>query len=355
MYYDTATYYNGNSYCYNDVLYELINCHECFDYGCFNNNNGYQYGYQDYQDGYDQDVGGWVEEINECRDLGSQWNGYELYAGLMCNAEGNGVEIGVFVDEDCRYYHKGKSIQKVMSNEDWYYYYQSNATVQFMFAKSLSCKGADENIKYINAYQPIYTNPDQDQGDDANQGGDDQDANDQDANDQDANDQDGNAGDCSNIQFGVNYGCSNLFEMGLSMPLDTCASSFEFDAYEEPEDDEFYSWDYYGLYEYEVSAEQVSNASLVCQMVSNQYGSTNHKNVYDDSASGSLYEFNDEGLDKKGKQSSWRFSAGDTVAFALVAACVGFLIVFAVRRYMKSKKNQLLDLDVPDKELPLVT
>jgi hypothetical protein len=76
------------------------------------------------------------------------------HGGIMCNEDGDGVEFGVFVDDECRYYHSGKNFQKVMDSDDYYYFSKAPEVVQFMFTKSITC-AADDAVQFVNAYQPI--------------------------------------------------------------------------------------------------------------------------------------------------------------------------------------------------------
>ena len=121
-------YYNYN-YNREPQNVETVTCSTCEQYGCFDedyyergndyryynngNSNAYYGGYNQYnenqqeeqqqeEDVDDNEVYEWVTQMSECMQIEGQ---DDLYAGFICNDDGSGVEIGVFLDEDCTIYN----------------------------------------------------------------------------------------------------------------------------------------------------------------------------------------------------------------------------------------------------------
>jgi hypothetical protein len=323
-YYDTGTYMNGGEYCYEGEQYKLINCHQCTNYGCF----GGSYATQKYEN-YDS-VAEWIEEMAYCKETGTYWGNSALYTGLMCNEEGDGVDFGVFVDEDCKYYHKEKSVMKVLQQDDWEYFYKMPDAIEFMFTKSLSCKDVSE-VNYMNAFQPVYENDNDDQ--------------------------------CE-IGEQINDSCASLFG-DYGVPLDGCGSADDQDwNYEEEDDDNEYQysgiddiWKSSGLYNYDISYSAAQDQSSICQIVADKYLSRNHQNVYGPQSSSSMFSYsNSNDLDVK--KNAWgkreRSSAGDKFAYALLAGAVAFIAIYAGRRYYKATQTKEIELN-HNKDLPLIS
>eukprot|EP00527_Entomoneis_sp_CCMP2396_P002199 CAMPEP_0198145886 /NCGR_PEP_ID=MMETSP1443-20131203/25960_1 /TAXON_ID=186043 /ORGANISM="Entomoneis sp., Strain CCMP2396" /LENGTH=454 /DNA_ID=CAMNT_0043809647 /DNA_START=9 /DNA_END=1369 /DNA_ORIENTATION=+ len=77
---------------------EYIDCVECEAKQCFDNHNN------DVQ--ADKVIVKWMEDLMACQPLtGIQWLGkYDLYTSFMCNADGSGVEVALFLDQHCSMY-----------------------------------------------------------------------------------------------------------------------------------------------------------------------------------------------------------------------------------------------------------
>ena len=142
--------YDMAYFTYNDIRYQLINCEQCFNLGWFD-----QYGDAYEQNGWES-VAEWMEEIGECYATGSQWQNLNLYAGWMCNGDGDGMEIAVFMDEECTFYNSNKSFKRILGNnaDDWLYYSKSTDIVSHIFNTRFNCYGGD--ITYINLMQEVY-------------------------------------------------------------------------------------------------------------------------------------------------------------------------------------------------------
>jgi hypothetical protein len=141
--------YETAYYMYNDVKYQLIDCTQCYALSCYDEND-------DYDENDWEGVSEWIEELSECTATGVQWHDMDLYAGWMCNAAGTGIEIAVFVDEECSIYNSNKSYQRLLEDgsEVWEYYAKSTEVMSYLFTNRFDCYGGD--ITYVNLMQQVY-------------------------------------------------------------------------------------------------------------------------------------------------------------------------------------------------------
>ena len=312
IYYDTAVYANGGHYCYEGDYYELIDCHKCRSYSCYTNNNFYA---------EEENIETWFEQITQCHETETNWKGYDLYGGLMCNQDGSGVEFGVFADANCRYYHTGKNYQKVMSQDDFYYYGKAPEVVEFMFTNSISCMSS-ENTNYISAYQEVY-------GSEA----------------------------CQESDL-MNSNCQSILGQYYTLPLGSCQSSnynSSTAVYVENSDYDSHDWMRNGPYTPQVSYEAQQNPTSVCNVVKQTYKYADlHKNVYDERRSGKMFAYNEDedDMDKKQKH----LSMLDVFGLIVLATVIGALAFLAIRRYNKSKDRQEVAFEdgTTGKQLPLI-
>jgi len=134
-----------------NVQVQYIDCDTCEAEECWedenqnnNNNNG-----QQEEQGLDV-IAEWAQNIAECQQSEVMYNNqYNLYAGFMCNQEGNGVEVGVFMDEECSLYTSLKQYADIMDYNDKYAYYNSQEIVTLPFSQSFDCS---ENVEYRSPY-----------------------------------------------------------------------------------------------------------------------------------------------------------------------------------------------------------
>lgn len=317
-FFDQATYRNGGGFCYEGQQYELINCSQCTQMGCYSGNQ--------YSDSWEE-VGEWVSEKAGCSATGSYWKNYGLYTGLMCNSAGDGVEFGVFLDEECKQFHTQKSFENVISNDDWAMLYKMPNVIEFMFTSSISCKDYD-TVQYMNAYQPVY-------GEDG--------------------------GDCENTDD-INQSCLDLFqdnEDGYSLK-DCLSNGRRTEENDVDQQDVNQAWKKNGLYNYDLSASVAADSSAVCSIVAKKY-TGNHQNLYNDegmfdydSAKNNYY--NDEQHDKVvnswGKRDS-SLSFGEKIVFYLLGLGALAMVGLAAMRVHKSQATQTVE--TPDKDLPLMS
>lgn len=139
-----------------------LDCELCLQYNCIAPmNNGYNN-----NNGYNQDVYGfaaaaeWLTSISQCYQTGAVYsqngayyqqggngNAGNMYAGFICNDAGNGVEIGLFLDEDCILYLPNESFTNYMNLYDSTYEAMTSDIIEFTFSSaSFSC--LDEDVVY---------------------------------------------------------------------------------------------------------------------------------------------------------------------------------------------------------------
>lgn len=109
-------------------------------YGNYLNANGYNAAYSNnnnnnannnYQQSYNQVYG-------------------QIYAGLMCNADGSGIEIGLFKDEDCTIWDPVDTFKSTLQagTEPYIYYTKTKDLVEYVFQANVSCR----DTQYYNPY-----------------------------------------------------------------------------------------------------------------------------------------------------------------------------------------------------------
>ena len=101
----------------NNRVYEQIDCDQCEAYGCWDDDQG--------DDGYTvEDALEWLEGLSQCQQSRLSMGNFMLYEGLMCNSNADGVEIGMFLDEECTLYSTNVPFQSLEDYRDDYQYAQ---------------------------------------------------------------------------------------------------------------------------------------------------------------------------------------------------------------------------------------
>ena len=104
---------------------EQIDCEQCQAYECYVDEDDLD-DQAVRKDELDEQVSEWIADLAECKESGTQWNGMDLYIGAMCSPFGDGVELAVFVDDECTMYTNQQSFYKTWNpnndNEDGYNY-----------------------------------------------------------------------------------------------------------------------------------------------------------------------------------------------------------------------------------------
>eukprot|EP00980_Cylindrotheca_fusiformis_P010169 scaffold2261_cov124-Cylindrotheca_fusiformis.AAC.17 len=114
----------------------------------------------------------WLTELGECKELNVYTNSnanyaqyrnngknsyYQKqkqnpYAGLMCNRDGSGMEIGIFLDDECTVYDSTRVFKNMLKSgsPQQTYYEMTRGLIEYTFTQNIECK------------QPQYAEPDWD-------------------------------------------------------------------------------------------------------------------------------------------------------------------------------------------------
>merc|ERR1740130_93722 len=144
----------------NGQVVKQLDCYLCETYGCLkeedDDNENDMYGFEAATE--------WLEDLSQCKETGISYSGYgggynnnnndnnngdgnELYGGFVCNADGNGVEIGLFLDEECVLYLPNEPYSNYMSYFDQTYIEMTKEIIEFTFSSAVfSCK--DEEVTW---------------------------------------------------------------------------------------------------------------------------------------------------------------------------------------------------------------
>lgn len=270
--------------------YKLLNCSKCDEMLCGVN----VYDDQQQNQGGDQQqevddawvpqidmesVAQWMDVMTECQQTSATLFDaglYPLYSGFMCNADGTGIEIALFLDEECLTYTSLQSFNKVASAQyDLPYMDYVKQVLQFPIENDISCKADTvyvNNDLYtaISNGQTAYTNY-AENGEEQEQDEDKQ---------------------SESSEF-----CRDLFEGGedgeavsiKNCPEEDGDQQQENQAYDENGDVITMYSDYtYDWYTYVVTQENARESRNVCPIVAAMHGEYTY--IYEEGGSGSLYK-----------------------------------------------------------------
>lgn len=377
--YNNGYYSNGNSYnnadngnrklaelhefekrvLNNGQVVKQLDCNLCMTYGCLSDDDdgNDMYGFEAASE--------WLQDTAECRETGISYSGYgngyyqngggdddsQMYSGFVCNSDGTGVELGLFLDEECILYMPNEAYSNYMSYFDQTYAEMTKEIIEFTFSNAvLSCKEEEyvyttQNIGNYNQY----------------------------------NYQDWNGDDDD-----LNEWCEMLIDGGDSSPVDisSCGAFSEdyynnnnynyneqYEQYQQNynQEDESMQYEYmYNWYRYEVTLDNSYDMYSVCSYMKKNSGdlhtfyNSDNGNMYDysssNSASETITEFM-EGSDNEVdfvESSSLYYRAANLNAaekFGIVAG-TGVIVGAAVALYLRfrtsaedSKEEALIDDD----------
>ena len=272
----------------NNQIYEYINCELCETYECYEveDNDGENDGEEEYEL---EDAVEWLQQLTECVEIeDAQWHDLGLMSGMICNEAGNGIEIGVFVDDECTIFAPSLSYSNYISYENQQYYALSEEYVEYMFTNDIDC--LDQEITYINPYTEI--------NDDGNQ---------------DDNGEEEEVAEASEF-------CKGLFEGDFEpRNLEDCSADENADDYQYQNQDANNEYNY-DWYTYELSEEQLDDGYEVCTYIQGLEGE--YSTYYDSESGGTLYNY-----EKKSQGSNYKFDlppgaiVGIAIATAVIVGC----------------------------------
>jgi hypothetical protein len=150
--------------------YAVVECESCKDLGCW-----------EADDGIDDDAAAtWVQNIAACPQtnydfLNDGTGTFPLYSGFMCNQDGTGVEIALFLDDTCSIYDGVHSYYDLLSKDDtedtndMEYLTHATSMIMFPFLHEINCNGElqylsmQEYKSYAQNYQYEQQGGDEDQ------------------------------------------------------------------------------------------------------------------------------------------------------------------------------------------------
>jgi len=294
----------------NNEVVEQINCNTCELYECFDaeeeDNNERRVEEVEYEF---EDALEWLNGLSECQQVEDyQWNDIDLYAGLICNAEGTGVEIGVFLDEDCSMYTNQKSFSSVMSYADKEYFQMSSEVVEYMFTSDFSCYQPE--VTYINPYTEQEEEEEQDENEEYEAP---------------------EAAEWCQDLFGGDFDATNLYDCGAEENEDE-------EEQEEAEEDENLS--YYDWYSYQLDADDAEDAQATCEVIKALEGE--YTTVYDKENSGVLYDYSARSSSSKDGVGGMSGGAIAFILLVVVGAAAGAAYVFKGKS-ANDKKTPLIN------------
>jgi len=320
----------------NQVIRQL-DCGLCAEYGCVNY-SGDDRNQQEEGDNAFADASEWLEEISECKETGVAYKGgysqngggyyYNnqqqdegddegLYAGMICNGDGSGVEIGLFYDDECKLYLPNENFKNYMSYYDSTYMEMTKEIIEFTFSDAVfSCKEQEviyttQNVgSYGNNYYQNY---------DWNENADEDD---------------------------IAEWCEGVLQNDYLVDMKTCGngnnngyyySKYNYGGYDD--DEVVTQMATYDWYRFEISAEDAEDMGTVCGVARKNsmhtFYNTNNGNLYSYGSSSSDADFLDSSF-KKGPSAGAVF--GYIVLFGLIAGA-GVAVFLKVQADAKDDKN----------------
>ena len=244
----------------------MVSCSQCDAYSCFENEgqedeedeneNAYK---AQTQEELDEQVAELIEQLGECQETESVMGDIALSVGAQCTAEGDGVELAVFANEECTWLVPGKSASSIlpMYDEDGNSLKTAMSSVETYIKQALT---ESVSCQAIESYSP-------------DENGDDE--------EEDNNEDEENE---------ASEYCQGVFDED-TVSWSNCVADGEEEAEEEQQDDAVdYSWVSYDI-------KDAEDVGTVCYTLSamddDARASTGH--VYDSDAAGSWYERNKKG------------------------------------------------------------
>jgi len=341
----------------NGQVVRQLDCQLCEEYSCLDDDdNNDLYGFDAASE--------WLQEVAQCKETGIQYQGgyngnggqyyqqqqqgeeeNELFAGVVCNGDGTGIELGLFYDEDCKLYLPNEAYTNYMSYYEQTYQQMTKEIVEFTFSDAVfSCK--QQEIVYttqdMSQYGGYYENQNWD-------------------------------GDNDDVA----EWCEVLVGGDISDPVDmsSCGmysyySNYQnynggqqaeyYQQYQNQDQAQQYQYQY-DWYRYEISEDDSLDMMEVCKLAKQMSGelhtyyNTNNGNMYSYSGSGTTDTI-EEMLDVASGRSGLRSSLSGGAKFGIVAV-IGLVIGAVVALFLRFKATTVDDknvglIDPDDSEQP---
>lgn len=291
-----------------EQLYKKIDCETCGVFGCFREDTTEEgsdaeaEGNEDYQynEVNTENIAAWVDAIGKCKKTDALLDDlWPLYAGFMCNENGSGVDIALFLDEDCTVYTSRQSFKKVANANDQAYMYEAEDMITYPFKNDISCQTEVEYLSYHD-YFDMQMN----------------------YNYQNNNNNNQNYGDANDF-------CQNMFEdggEGKALSLRDCNQDGDEDDQETDAQVNYYSYDYY-WYDFVLSYQDSLDLEATCMVLQSMNGE--YESVYKYSGSGGIYDYSNSKSSKRNSRSHYEdyFASVGTMEAEVIAAIVSAVAV----------------------------
>ncbi len=271
----------------------------CSAYNCFDDEDEDVDDGATTQDELDGNIADWIANLAQCQQSGVQLNGMNIYVGAICSPYGDGVELAVFMDEDCTMYTNQMTFS---SAYDSYNGQEANGNDGLNYAAFAEIYIKNSFTEVMPCLNEEYADPNEQENQDAEE----------------------------DERYEINDYCKEILNNG-AIEYSTCDADEDEEeqmAEENAEENEN-AW-----YTYQMTAENAQNLEQACATVKKLDGEIN--NLYDETHSGTWYARNKRGqiISNKSEQ---RSGMGAGAISSIILGCV---VVFGGAAYLlKNKKH----------------
>ena len=236
----------------NQVI-KFVDCDMCADYECLDFHQQTTNGYYDEDGNYEEveldDAMEWLNGFSECSETNAYMDEYQLYSGLMCNSAGTGIEIGLFMDNECTLYTPKLSFANIMQDADKTYYNMISDVVEFTFTNSgIECYNPE--VQWYNEVDYYYEQMEKAQN----------------AEEEEEEEDDGEEPEAAEW-------CQELVQEDEAVDLYDCGNYAQEEQEEEQQnDDNYVSYDWYT---YELTEQQKDEIGAVCAVYTGMIAAAN--------------------------------------------------------------------------------
>lgn len=324
-----------------------LDCQLCEEYSCLDDDdNNDMYGFDAASE--------WLQEVAECKETGISYQGgynnqyggqyggqyyqqnqqgdeqAELYAGVICNGAGTGIELGLFYDEECKLYLPNEAYTNYMSYFEQTYQQMTKEIVEFTFSDAVfSCQ--NQEIVYttqdMSQYGGYYQNQNWENNDNED----------------------------------VAEWCETLVSGDISSPIDmsSCGMGYgnynygnanqRYDNYQNQDQANQYMYQY-DWYRYEISEDDSLDMTEVCKLSKQMggelhtYYNTNNGNMY--TYSGGASDTIEDFLEESGSDLTFSRSGLSGGAKFGIVALVGIVLGAVVALFLRFKSTAVDDKNV---------